>query len=463
MILSLVTIRRCRRATAGAPGRRIDKALSPVIGSDPGPDEAIGFCTRSHPSDNKSPPLFATGVLSDAMEVTLGRGPSHEWRGDDVDGLVPLCSNVSFAKHNANSLARRVGVGVLEYFLGDIMYRLVTFAASTLFVAVPLSAQPNEMRASLTGNGNPAEGRCLIEVAFAGAADVEIRGDNAVFRNRPGQTAEGRRFECTAPIPDVPLDLRVRSISGRGAVQLIRDQNNGAIVVRIDGASGAPDRQTLELAWTAERGRSDDREAGRGGSGIGSNSDSNQRRDIANQSERMLGAFSTEEAIRDCQRLVQEQAAARLGAGDFEFRNSGFDNAPERHDVVMGNFAFFGRDRTEVLYRFSCAVDFNARRIRSVQFDQATGDRYATQPPRVPSHAEAALGTCQDAIQAQLDRSGYDRVEFTSIDHDRRSGRADWIVGNVRAERGKLSTRLTFSCRMNPTNGSVRSINVTRR
>ena len=326
--------------------------------------------------------------------------------------------------------------------------------------ALPLGAQPNQMRASLYGSGNPTEGKCLIEVVVFGAGDLEIRGDNAVLRATSGQRPEGRRFECTARVPDYPVDLRVRSIAGRGNVELIREPNNGAIIVRIEGISRGAESQTLELGWTVEHPY--DRGGGRiDASGIGSNS--NQRRDVANQAERVGAAFSPEEAIRLCEEGVREQASSRLGAGDLEFRSGGIDNSPERHDWVVGVFAFFGRNRSEVVYRFSCSVDFVGGRVRSVQFDQAGGDAYASAPSRIPSYGDAAVRSCQDAIQNRLDRSGYANASFVSIDLDRRPGRKDWVVGNARADRGNRPARLDFSCRINLNTGSVRTLNVTRR
>jgi hypothetical protein len=341
------------------------------------------------------------------------------------------------------------------------MYRILSIALGLcVVIALPLGAQPNQLRAALYGSGNSTEGKCLIEVVVFGAADLEIRGDNAVLRNTSGQRPEGRRFECTARVPDYPIDLRVRSIAGRGNVQLIREPNNGAIIVRIEGVSRGAESQTLELGWTVER--PSDNGGGRiNASGIGSNS--NQRRDVANQAERIGAAFSPEEAIRVCEEGVREQAGSRLGTGDLEFRNARIDNSPERQDWVVGAFAFLGRNRSEVVYRFSCSVDFAGGRVRSVQFDQAAGDAYASVPPRVPSPVEAAVLSCQHAIQARLDRSGYSNVSFVSIDLDRRPGRNDWVVGNARAERGDRPARLDFSCRINLNTGNVRTLNVTRR
>src|SRR5207249_8430546 len=132
-------------------------------------------------------------------------------------------------------------------------------------------------------------------------------------------------------------------------------------------------------------------------------------------------------------------------------------------DWVVGDFAFFGRIRTEVIYCFSCSIDFAGGRVLSVRFDQAAGDAYAPTPLRVPPPVDPAVLRCQDAIEGRLERSGYANVSFISIDLDRRPGRDEWVVGSARAERGDRPARLDFSCRMNLNTGNVRTVSVTRR
>ena len=55
----------------------------------------------------------------------------------------------------------------------------------------------------MTGGGGDS-GKCTVEVVVDGAAEVEIRGDNAVLRNLKGQPPQWRRFECNAPLPANP-------------------------------------------------------------------------------------------------------------------------------------------------------------------------------------------------------------------------------------------------------------------
>jgi hypothetical protein len=342
---------------------------------------------------------------------------------------------------------------------GDEMYRSVVLAlAMNAVMLVPVAAQPNQLRASVIGGGNIGEGKCLIEAVVSGAADLEIRGDNAVLRGAYEDRAEWRRFECTARMPDYPTDLRLRSVAGRGSVQLLPSRNDGSILVHIDGPSDGAERHALELTWAVNRSYGNGG-PGNSNSGIGSNS--NQRRDVANQAERLATAFSPEEAIRLCQDGVREQVRPRLGMGDLEFRSARIENT-QPQDSVTGEFVFLDPNRSEVVYRFYCSVDFAGRRIHAVQFDQAGGDAYAS-PRRIPSPLDAAVLACRDAVQSRLDRSGYDDVSFVAIDPDRRSGRGDWVAGSAQAVRGNRSARLDFSCRMNLSTGNVRTVTVTRR
>jgi hypothetical protein len=84
-----------------------------------------------------------------------------------------------------------------------------------------------------------------------GAAEVEIWGDTAELRTLSGQDAFWRRFECTAPVPHRAADLRLVSISGRGAVSLLGDSrtSRGRAVVRVDDPKPGRDVYTFELAW----------------------------------------------------------------------------------------------------------------------------------------------------------------------------------------------------------------------
>ncbi len=62
-----------------------------------------------------------------------------------------------------------------------------------------------------------------------------------------------------------------------------------------------------------------------------------------------------------------------------------------------------------------------------------------------------------------MQRDGYGRMEFPSIRIDDQPGRNDWVVGTVRAERGRGSDLFNFSCSVDLREGTVRSVDVTVR
>ncbi len=125
-------------------------------------------------------------------------------------------------------------------------------AASTLAAtAGALHAQVESRRAVLRGSGNSDHGKCTIEVVVDGAADVEVRGENAVIRTLSGRPAQFRRFECSAIMPPNPRDFRFSGVDGRGRQTLIRDpRNGGAAVVRIEDAKGGAEGYTFDLTWS---------------------------------------------------------------------------------------------------------------------------------------------------------------------------------------------------------------------
>src|SRR5690349_476088 len=111
------------------------------------------------------------------------------------------------------------------------MYRFFALiAASAAFVAQG-SAQQYQRRATMVGGGSPNGGKCTIEVVVDGAANVEIRGDQATLRDISGQPPQWRRFECTGPVPSNVADFRFSGVDGRGRQQLIQDPRNGGVAV----------------------------------------------------------------------------------------------------------------------------------------------------------------------------------------------------------------------------------------
>jgi len=137
-----------------------------------------------------------------------------------------------------------------ERLRGGRMNSQLIFVAASIGATLGIAnAQTFERRAMLRG-GDPNHGKCTIEVVVDGAADVEIRGDNAVLRNLSGQPAQWRRFECTAPLPANPGDFHFSGVDGRGRQQLIRDpRSGGVVVVRIEDPDHGADKYKFDLTW----------------------------------------------------------------------------------------------------------------------------------------------------------------------------------------------------------------------
>src|SRR5262245_37972299 len=129
------------------------------------------------------------------------------------------------------------------------LFGIVVSAAA--FAAGSVNAQSFSRQAVLTGNGNRDSGRCTIEVVVDGAAEVDIRGGNAVLRNLSGQPPQWRRFECTAIMPSNLAQFRFAGVDGRGRQQLIRDPRNGGVAtVRIEDPDSGAEGYTFDLTWS---------------------------------------------------------------------------------------------------------------------------------------------------------------------------------------------------------------------
>lgn len=306
------------------------------------------------------------------------------------------------------------------------------------------------MRATITGGGSPERGMCTIEVVADGAAEVEIRGGNAILRNLSGRPPQWRRFECTSIMPNNPPNFRFRGVDGRGSQELVRGpQNGGAAVVRIQDPEGGTEGYTFALNWGSD-GRGNFQTERHGGIDGYPGHQDGQR-------------FTTDQAIRVCQGAVQQQALERFHAENIAFRKTTLDDNPGRQDWIKGRFDVRrGYDRDEA-YRFSCSVNFETGDVRSAQIEPIERDGYGPRDGNAErSTGTAAMNGCQQAVEERVRQHGYQHVDFVSIQVDDRPGRNDSIVGTARADMRSRSDSFAFSCSVDLRDGDVKSVDVRR-
>jgi hypothetical protein len=78
--------------------------------------------------------------------------------------------------------------------------------------------------------------------------------------------------------------------------------------------------------------------------------------------------FSKERAIRACGEAVQDRLR-RDGYTDFDIRKMGVDDRPGNNDWIVGGLAA-RRGGFSDHFEFSCSVDFDAGRIRSINVNR---------------------------------------------------------------------------------------------
>ena len=326
-------------------------------------------------------------------------------------------------------------------------------------LATLLSAQTFQQRARITGTGNNDRGKCTVEVVVDGTAEVEIRGDTGILRNLAGQPPQWRRFECSAPLPANPVNLRFQGVDGRGKQELVRDpRNGGAAVVRIADQPGGAEGYTFDLMWGGGGGY----ESGR--PGVGGYDNARRFEDRFDNRERggPYGRLSADDTLRMCEEAVRQEAIRRFNTPNIVFRRANISDNPGPRDWIAGIFDVRRRGGDEA-YRFSCAVNFDTGRVRSMRIEPIGGygpQGYSDSNPRATARATEI---CERAVEERLRRDGYDYVNFGSLRVDDRPGRNDWIVGNVTADRGRRPESLNFSCSVDLANGSGRSVDVTQR
>jgi len=294
-------------------------------------------------------------------------------------------------------------------------------------------------------------------VVVDGAAEVEIRGDNASLRNLKGLAPQWRRFECTGAMPVNPGGFRFRGIDGRGSQQLMQPpQNGGPAVVRIEDPDNGSEGYTFEVTWGGPpevmRGGPPLGGPPLGGPPLGGPPPPPDR-------DRGGNRFGVDDAVRVCQDNVRDQAARRFNAPDIIFRRTRMDDQPGRNDWVTGFFESRSRSGRPRTFQFSCSVNFDNGQVRSANIqpaasgvaifgDQATG---------------RAIQACEGSVEQRLIHDGFRRVDFASASPDDRPGRNDFVTGTASALERDRPVWFDFTCGVSLRDGDVRSVDVNPR
>jgi hypothetical protein len=268
----------------------------------------------------------------------------------------------------------------------------------------------------MTGGGLSDVGRCFVEVVVDGAAELQIRGDNAELRNLSGGEPQWRRFECTSPMPG-NADVRV-NINGRGRAQLIASpRNGGPAVVRIEDSKGGAEVYQMEFTWAG----------GFAGGNFG---------------DQARGRVAPQQALENCRQAVRQEARQQFGTDNVQFQQINVDNNPGRQDWVIGMLSV---RRAE--YPFSCSMNLDNGRVREARIDGGNRGGYAGRDVEA-----RMMDTCRAAV---IGRVGNDRLEFGPMNVEDRNG-DDLVRGTARA-RGR---DYQFTCSVNPYSGSVRRVDL---
>ena len=244
-----------------------------------------------------------------------------------------------------------------------------------------MSAQGLSRQATITGGGSQDRGTCTIEVVVDGAAQIEIRGNTANLRDRNGRQPQWRRFECTAVMPPNPANFRFQGIDGRGRQSLLQDpRNGGPAVVQIEDREGGAEGYTFDVMWDSRGdyswnqqapvpGRSNEQYRERTGSPNDWGTPPYRPNYREGEYYRRWGhGFGTDEAIRLCRESAFQRASRRFRTTDVHLLSTRIDDNPGRNDWVIGRLDVHP-DRRGQVYNFSCSVDFNSGRVRTVEID----------------------------------------------------------------------------------------------
>lgn len=200
----------------------------------------------------------------------------------------------------------------------------------------PALVHAQSMRAAIIGGARDG-GACTVQVSVDGAAQVEINGDAGFLRTLSGQPAAWQRFQCSAPLPNIPGELWLSNIRGRGTIRLIEGPRGGGgrAVIRIDDPQGGRATYGFEVSWRGHPGRWGE-----------------------------PGGYFPSQAIQGCKDAVADRLY-RDGDQYLTFDQVIPTNNSSRNDWVTG-LVTGKRGPMNRRFSFSCSVDLASGRVRSV-------------------------------------------------------------------------------------------------
>jgi hypothetical protein len=256
------------------------------------------------------------------------------------------------------------------------MQKRLWIVIGTCALVSSVNAQTSQRQATIRGGGGPDRGKCTVEVLVDDVAQVEIRSATATLRTISGQPAQWRRFECDSVMPANPQNFRFTGVDGRGRQSLVRDPRNaGAAVIEIEDKDAGSDGYTFDITWGGYGGGpvsgSPPAAYDRGGEYRWPEPEYRPGYRDSGYYRRYGHGFGIDEAIRVCESAVVTRAQDRFRTNDIHILNSRISDAPGRNDWVVGRIDVHYRPGggREDQFRFSCSVDFQAGRVRTIDID----------------------------------------------------------------------------------------------
>ena len=234
-------------------------------------------------------------------------------------------------------------------------FTTLVLAALCVFSWPALADLEFQARKMTRGDVPLGKGQCDIRLRVDGEVEVRLRGDHVSVRTVSGREPRDDGSECNEPLParsvsDFLFEVRDR----RDEIMLLSEptpRTRYEAVVRIRDSDGGEGRYHFRMTWRMDG----------GGPGYGGRPDNRPGygRDPYGRSNPAV------DAVRICTDAVRERIARDYRYANAEIQNARADNRPGRNDWVIGD-ATGRRGYNTEQFIFSCQVDFNSGRVRTV-------------------------------------------------------------------------------------------------